>query len=320
MTKFDPATDIPDLSGKVALVTGGNSGIGYHTVLQLARHGATVYLAARNETRAQEAIEKLKAEGLGTGSVQWLKLDLGTAKGAKGAADDFLSKEQRLDLLINNAGLLAPLFELNGDGINTAMATNHIGPFVLTQALLPLLKKTAEHPDSDVRIVHIASEAYKFAPSSTRYRSKEDFNAVTGDAMWTRMSRYGVSKLGNLLFSSELQRRLTAEGSSIISISVHPGTVASEGAINELQILPGLLRTIAVQVYRWISTTAAEGAHATLYAATSPTVKQSTDYKGAYLLPSFKITTLSTKLANDPELAAELWTGSKAVAAEALAQ
>ncbi|KDQ21145.1 hypothetical protein BOTBODRAFT_149902 [Botryobasidium botryosum FD-172 SS1] len=293
MTKFDPATDIPDLSGKVALVTGGNSGIGYHTVLQLARHGATVYLAARNETRAQEAIEKLKAEGLGTGSVQWLKLDLGTAKGAKGAADDFLSKEQRLDLL-----------------------SDHIGPFVLTQALLPLLKKTAEHPDSDVRIVHIASEAYKFAPSSTRYRSKEDFNAITGDAMWTRMSRYGVSKLGNLLFSSELQRRLTAEGSSIISVSVHPGT----GAINGLQVLPGFLRTIAVHVYRWISTTAAEGAHATLYAATSPTVKQSADYKGAYLLPSLEITTLSTKLANDPELAAELWTGSEAVAAEALAQ
>jgi len=320
MSKFDPATDIPDLSGKVALVTGGNSGIGYHTVLQLARHGATVYLAARNETRAQEAIEKLKTEGLGTGSVQWLKLDLGTVKGAKGAADDFLSKEERLDLLVNNAGLLAPAFELNEDGINTAVATNHIGPFVLTQALLPLLKKTAEQPGTDVRIVHIASEAYKFAPSTTRYTSKEDFNAANGDSAWAKMARYGVSKLGNVLFSAELQRRLTAESSSVISLCVHPGTIASEGAIGQLSSLPGFIRAIAVPAYRWIASTPAAGAHASLFAATSPQARQSPDYKGAYLLPSCKVTALSTKLANDPELAAELWKTSETVAAESLAR
>ncbi|KDQ58065.1 hypothetical protein JAAARDRAFT_129282, partial [Jaapia argillacea MUCL 33604] len=170
------------------------AGIGFKTVRHLARKGAKVYLAARNEARATAAIAELEAEGFGEGKGQvvWLKLDLADPRLAKSAAEDFMLHESRLDIL----------------GV-------HISPFVFTQAFFPVLKCTAEASGSDVRVVNVASRGHAFAPSSIRFRDIDDFNQD-----FNRMS-----KLANILWCKELQKHYDAEGLPIIVMAIHPGDV-----------------------------------------------------------------------------------------------
>ncbi|KAK7683130.1 hypothetical protein QCA50_013803 [Cerrena zonata] len=143
--RFNPAMDVPDLSGKVMIVTGGNAGIGLATVRHLARSGAKVYLGARNEEKAKAAIEKLKQEGLGpkNGEVIWLKLDLSDPKKAKEAALEFLEKEKKLDVLVNNAAMTLEPYTKTHYDIQDVMVINVLSPIVFTNTLLPLMKETA---------------------------------------------------------------------------------------------------------------------------------------------------------------------------------
>ncbi|TFY76492.1 hypothetical protein EWM64_g7520 [Hericium alpestre] len=153
---YDPRRDIPDLTGKVILVTGANAGIGLQTSEQLAIHGAKVYLACRTESKAKAAIAGIEDRTpslKGQGRLMWLPLDLSSMRSSKKAAEEFLSKEKRLDILINNAGRLADDYVLSPEGVELSVAVNHLGHFVLTTALLPLLKETARRPDADVRII-----------------------------------------------------------------------------------------------------------------------------------------------------------------------
>ncbi|KAJ7901656.1 NAD-P-binding protein [Mycena leptocephala] len=136
--------DLVDLHGKVVLVTGGNTGIGYATIQMLARKGAKVYMGARDEGRALEAIKQLQAENINDGSVHWLKLDLSDPRAAQRAAQEFLEKENRLDIIA--AQELAWSLKLDKDGLLDIMVCNHISHFALTDALLPLMKETAKEP------------------------------------------------------------------------------------------------------------------------------------------------------------------------------
>ncbi|TFY63085.1 hypothetical protein EVG20_g6466 [Dentipellis fragilis] len=199
---YDPNHDIPDLTGKIIIVTGANAGIGLKTVEQLARHGAKVYLACRSEAKATAAIadvEKTSPALKGQQRLIWLPLDLSSVHDAKKAAEEFLSKEHRLDILINNAARLVDNYVIGKEGVELNVAVNQFGHFVFTQTLLPLLKETAKRRDADVRIVVVSSDAY-LNPGTTKFGSLEELNDPQGppgkeNTTQTKMRRYGTSKL-----------------------------------------------------------------------------------------------------------------------------
>ncbi|KAA1474633.1 NAD-P-binding protein [Dentipellis sp. KUC8613] len=314
---YDPKRDIPDLTGKVVIVTGSNAGIGIRTVEQLALHGAKVYLACRSEEKATAAIaelEKTNPSLKGRNLLVYLPLDLSSVRSAKKAGEDFLAREDRLDILINNAARGMEPYELSKDGIELTIAINHFGHFVFTETLLPLMKETAKRRDTDVRIVVVSSRGH-LGPGTTKFGSLEELNDPQGppakiNSMGTKMGRYGTSKLMNVLFASELQRRLDVEKVPITVMSLHPGAVATEAAF--AADLPWFLKA-------YIATFAAkplEGAYTSLFAATSARVAAEREkYKGKYLVPYGEIGGPATPAAKDPVLAKTLWETTEKITA-----
>ncbi|KAI0062555.1 NAD-P-binding protein [Artomyces pyxidatus] len=203
MPRYDHARDIPDLSSKVVIVTGANAGIGYHTASELGKHGAKVYLACRTESKARSAIARIESDApslKGLEHLVWLPLDLSSIRSAKEAAEAFLGSAKRLDILINNAGRLVDTYVLTEEGIELSVAVNHVGHFVFTTALLPLLKETARLPGADIRVVYVSSESYHMA------------NLEKEMALFCKMARYGTTKLMNILFT----------------LALHPGNVTTD--------------------------------------------------------------------------------------------
>ncbi|KAF9454438.1 NAD(P)-binding protein [Macrolepiota fuliginosa MF-IS2] len=298
--------DLGDLHGKVVVVTGGNSGIGFPTVQVLARKGAKVYMASRSEERSKEAIAQLENAGLGDGSVHWLKLDLSDPRYAKSAAQELLEKETRLDILINNAAKAIGPYALGRDGIQEHMVTNYLSHFIFTENLLPLMARTSKEEGSDVRIINLTSTAHEGVAPAT-YSGKESWNYNYGDTQVGRVRCYGLSKVANILHVKNLQQRLDAEEVDIICIAVDPGAVGTENVARWLEGMTYLFWIIV-----WIFTKVAfsppgKGAMNSLYAAASPEVKASAKtFKGAHLLPVGKITKPS-KYAADERLAKELY-------------
>ena len=217
---FNPLHDIPDLSGKVALITGGNTGLGKETVLQLAKHNPSrLYLAARTSSKAEATIRDIKAI-VPNANITFLQVDLASLRSVKEASETFLASSDRLDLLINNAGIMAQPEGLTPDGYEVQFGTNHVGHALLTKLLLPVLEKTSQQPGSDVRVVSLSSAGHAFAP-----RGGIKFPALTTSmADYSTFARYGQSKAANILFASELARRYP----SITSVSCHPGVIDTE--------------------------------------------------------------------------------------------
>ncbi|KAK7464886.1 hypothetical protein VKT23_006095 [Stygiomarasmius scandens] len=237
---FDPLRDLPDMKGKVVLVTGSSSGIGFATLQHLVRLGAKVYMTARSEARAKSAIERLEKEGKepGNGEVLWHELDLVDPRKAKASAEKFMEKEERLDILINNAGLIADRGKepMNKDGIQDSMAINYLGVYVFTQTLLPLLEKTAES-GADVRLINVGSRVHQQV-SFLDYSSVEAWNHQFRWSLLPTMARYGYSKLALHIWTNGLARRLTEKNSKVLVLVVHPGAVLSDGALANLRSLP----------------------------------------------------------------------------------
>ncbi|KAI0333457.1 NAD-P-binding protein [Cubamyces sp. BRFM 1775] len=283
---FDPATDVPDLKGKVVIVTGGNAGVGFATVQHLARHGAKVYMAARNEQKAKAAIERLHAEGLGPGNgeVIWLQLDLSNPRDVKKAAEEFLQKEQRLDILINNAAILLLPFQKTHDGIQDVVVVNYVGTYVFTRALLPLLKKTAQEPGSDVRIIAVNSNANNQCPKDVHFRNVDDLNREFADTSFPQFIRYAYSKMMQLMFIKELQRKLDAQDVPILCIAADPGAVNTEGVQAYAHSVGPLLSPIYTLIANLTFAKPTKGAYSTVFAAASSLPrKDSAKYKGAFL-------------------------------------
>ncbi|KAH0366247.1 oxidoreductase, partial [Aureobasidium melanogenum] len=215
---FDPEKDIPDLSGKVIIVTGGNTGLGKESVLQFAKHNPSqIYLAARTESKAKSAIEDIKSQ-VPDAKVEFLSLDLSDFDSVKAAADSFKQKEQRLDILLNNAGIMSVPYSTTKQGYEIQFGTNHMGHALLTKLLMPVLLKTAEDPKADVRVVSLSSTGHQFARGSGILY---DQAAAETYGTWTR---YGSAKLANILHS----RGLTAHYPSITAAAVHPGVVQTD--------------------------------------------------------------------------------------------
>ena len=261
MTRWTPA-DLPDQTGRTALVTGANSGLGYWTSVELARNGARVLMACRNPTKAQDALARLRAE-VPDAQVELVAMDLASLTSIERAADDVAGRVQGLDLLVNNAGIMAVPEGRTEDGFELQFGTNHLGHFALTGRLLPLLRK-GKAP----RVITVSSGAHIIG--------RIDFDDLAADNGYPRWRRYGMSKLANLLFASELHRR--AEG-SLLSAAAHPGYAATHLQTGQGQPLFQALMSFGNKV---LAQSDAQGAWPQLYAATMPDV-QGDDYYGPHL-------------------------------------
>ncbi|KAH6889837.1 daunorubicin C-13 ketoreductase [Thelonectria olida] len=298
-TEWDPLGDMPNLHGKVAVVTGGNTGIGLATVKFLALRGAKVYVAARSEDKAKKAIQSLVTAHLEIDQAQlsWLPLDLSDLKSVVRAADYLKGEETKLDLLINNAGMATGSVETLGDGWEMTMAINHVGHFVLTNGVLPLLKAAVAQKDADVRVVTVTSSAmyamlppnYEFNFTSSSFLQKPTKNHpwqwryLQSHIFHVDMIRYSVSKAANAMFAQELQRIFDEQRLPILSISVHPGGVATDGVMT---IGTGLFRALVKSAF----ITTDQGAITSVFAATATEVRKNpSKYGGKYLEPYGKI-------------------------------
>ncbi|MGD1839755.1 MAG: oxidoreductase [Thermonemataceae bacterium] len=198
-----------NLSGKIAIVTGSNTGKGYETALDLYQKGAKVYLACRNEEKALDAIERMKTQG-GTGELVYGHLDLASLSSVKAFSDQVLEKETRLDLLVNNAGIMIPPPSKTEDGFEIQFGVNFIGHFALTGHLFNLLEAT-----KGSRVVTLSSIAHR--------GSAIDFDNFHLEKEYNHWREYGQSKLADIMFALELDKRLRSNGYQIMSLAAHPG-------------------------------------------------------------------------------------------------
>ncbi|KOG40855.1 oxidoreductase [Streptomyces resistomycificus] len=250
--------DIPDQDGRTAVVTGANSGIGYVTARELARRGARVVLACRSEARAVEAGDRMATEVPGA-HVEFRRLDLGDLASVRQFAADL--PYDRLDLLVNNAGVMALPYGTTVDGFETQFGVNHLGHFALTGLLLPTLLATP-----GARVVTVSSTAHALANIDIT-----DLNSERGYRRWTAYAR---SKSANLLFTHELARRLAAHGSDVVAAAAHPGYAAT----NLQTAGPRMSGRRATERFmrignRFFAQSAEAGALPTLHAATAPGVR-----------------------------------------------
>ncbi len=258
------APDIGDQHGRVAVVTGGNGGLGLAAATALARHGATVVLAGRDQGRTAEAAARIRAELTGA-SVQTAELDLASLESVRKAAADLSGRFTKLDLLINNAGLMMPPYGLTKDGFELQFGTNHLGHFALTGLLLPALLAT---PGS--RVVTVASSAHR--------TGRMDFDDLQSARHYQKMAAYGRSKLANLMFTYELQRRLSAADAGTIAVVAHPGTARTDLTRHMSGLSNAALSDRFRTVNAWLVQDSRAGSLPILRAATDPEVIGGTYY------------------------------------------
>jgi NAD(P)-dependent dehydrogenase (short-subunit alcohol dehydrogenase family) len=253
------AERIPDQTGRLAIVTGANSGLGQVTAGELARARARVVLACRNMEKGEAACRAIEAD-VPDAEVELEELDLASLDSVRGFAERFKEKHDGLDLLINNAGVMATPRRYTADGFELQFGTNHLGHFALTGLLIGEMEGR-----DDARVVTLSSPAHR--------TGRIAFDNLGGDHRYFRWRAYGQSKLANLLFMLELDRRLRAAGSTIVSVGAHPGYSATN-----LQFAgPPLVDQLVMRVGNAVIAQSAEmGALPTLYAATEPGVQGGT--------------------------------------------
>lgn len=290
------ADDVPDLTGKTVVVTGGNSGIGFEAARQMARKGAHVILACRDAGRAAEAVGQIRTLQPSS-SLEAMSLDLASLESVHRFARDFAAKGIPLDVLCNNAGVMAIPRRTTAEGFEMQLGTNHLGHFALTGLLLEALLAAPA-----ARVVNVSSTAHK--------PGRIDFDDLQGEKRYRKWMAYAQSKLANLLFTYELQRRLEAAGAPAISVACHPGYAATNLQSVGPQMSGSRLAARLMDVgNRFFSQPAAMGALPTLYAATSPDARG-----GDYIGPDGFMENYghprkarSTARSHDREVARRLW-------------
>lgn len=300
------ADQIPDMTGRTVLVTGSNSGIGYHAALALTRRGAHTILACRDVTRGAQAASQIRSRAPNPNSkVDVMPLDLADLSSVRTFAAAVEKRVERLDLLINNAGVMALPRRDTKDGFEMQFGTNHLGHFVLTGLLLPRLRAAPA-----ARIVTVSSWAHMGG------RMPALLDELAKPPRYSRWGAYMQSKLANLLFMYELDRRLRSANRPILSVGCHPGYAATN-----LQSAGARMRgsRIGEMLWRWFNRwfaqDAANGALPTLYAAVGDDVAGG-DYAGPgglLKLSGAPTKQLAGKHARDPDLAARLWNTSEAL-------
>jgi len=292
------AEQLPDLSGRSAVVTGANSGIGWHTAFELARHGARVVLACRDVERGKQAADRIRSKAP-TADLEVAELNLASMESVRAFGTGWTDP---LDLLVNNAGVMAPPKRTRTqDGYELQFGTNHLGHFVLTGLVLPALL-AGNRP----RVVTVASIAHKSATAGVL--------GANGDDPYVPHEAYANSKLANVLFALELQRMAATRGLDLASVAAHPG-LAATGLISDPEGAGGtrIGRNIAPAVAKVLAQPAAAGARAVLYAAT---LAAPGSYTGPQRLHETRGELGAARLsacACDPSLARQLWLTSEAM-------
>jgi NAD(P)-dependent dehydrogenase (short-subunit alcohol dehydrogenase family) len=248
------AERIPDQSGRIAVVTGANSGLGLVIARELAGKGALVVLACRNMEKGRAALADVAAAASGP-EPELEELDLASLSSVRSFAERFKAGHDHLDLLINNAGVMASPRRHTADGFELHLGTNHLGHFALTNLLLPLMEGR-----DDARVVTLSSNAHKTVRGIA-------FDNLNGDRHYFRWNAYGQSKLANLLFALELDRRLRARDSTVKSLAAHPGYAATNLQSAAAPLVDRLVMKVGNAV---VAQSDDMGALPILYAATEP--------------------------------------------------
>ncbi|GAB3988674.1 oxidoreductase [Actinoallomurus acanthiterrae] len=249
------AEDVPDQHGRVAVITGANTGLGFETAKVLAVRGAKVVLAVRDTDKGKQAAARITDAAPGA-DVTVQDLDLASLDSIRAAADELRTRHPKIDLLINNAGVMYTPKRTTKDGFELQFGTNHLGHFALTGLLLEAML-----PVRGSRVVTVSSVGH-------RIRSEIDFDDLQSERSYSRVAAYGRSKLANLMFTYELQRRLAGQ-TETIAVAAHPGGSQTELGRN----LPAPLRVLETALGPLLAQSAEMGALPTLRAATSPEVQ-----------------------------------------------
>ena len=277
------------LDGKTVIITGGNTGIGKETAIDLASRGAKVIIGCRSKERGEKALIDIKKES-GSEAVYLKLLDLSSFQSVRRFANSILDSEDRLDILINNAGIFMVPFEKTEDGFESHFQVNHLGHFLLTQMLIDLLKKSAPS-----RIINVSARAHMWASTS-------DFDNLGKEEAYTNYVAYGLSKIANIAYTKELHRRYNAN--NVTSYSLHPGVVETEIQRHLLEEYP-ILRTtskILKPIIRIVMKNSKEGAQTTVCCAVEEGLEK---FSGEYFADCE--VTRTTKDAQDDNFAKNLW-------------
>jgi NAD(P)-dependent dehydrogenase (short-subunit alcohol dehydrogenase family) len=289
------AADIPDQHGRTAVVTGANGGLGLVTARDLAAKGAHVVMAVRNQKKAAAAVEKIGA-AVPDAALELVALDLSSQASVKEAAGQILAAHEGLDLLVNNAGVMMTPYLGTKDGFELQLGINHLGPFAFTGLLLDRLLAAPA-----ARIVTVSSLVHR--------RGIINFNDLSSALHYDRTAAYGRSKLANLLFAYELQRRLAASGATAMSLAAHPG-YARTGLT---QHMPPLMQAGSRLAGPIIGQSAAMGALPILRAATDPAAVGGSYYGpgGLFEMKGSPRLVRSNKISYDEGIAGRLWSESE---------
>ncbi len=288
--------NVPEFNGKTVIVTGANSGIGYETALTMARKGAQVVMACRNVQKGETAAAAIRGE-VSKPLIEVMKLDLSDQASVRAFASAFQQKYAYLHVLYNNAGVMAIPYAKSVDGFEMQLASNHFGHFALTGLLLDTLLNTPK-----ARVVNTSSILHK--------GGKFDFANLNNDVGYTPGAAYSRSKMANLLFTYELQRKLEAAKADVISVAAHPGYSATNLQFVGPQLEGSAFRA---RMAGWMNNIFAQSAYMgslpNLYAGTAPDVKGG-DYigpAGIMEMRGYPTTVRSVELSYDHALAAQLW-------------
>ena len=295
--------DIPDLSGRRALITGVTGGLGLQTAMGLARKGADLVVTARDARKAEDAVARIAQEAP-RATVDVISLDLADLADTKRAAAEVTSTYDRIDILINNAGIMIPPKSETADGFELQIGTNHLGHYAWTAGLWPLLDSSA------ARVVTVSSVAHTSAGGI-------DLTSLTPEGSGRRYRRwqsYGESKLANLIFALELNRRAKAAASGVVSVAAHPGFAATNLTKTGMNVRGLSLPSIGIhQISKILAQPASHGAWPLLMAATDPSL-----LGGEYVGPSRfggargrpELVGMSA-IARDEDIADDLWAASE---------
>jgi NAD(P)-dependent dehydrogenase (short-subunit alcohol dehydrogenase family) len=283
---------MPDQTGKIAVVTGANSGLGYATSLALARKNAQVIMACRNLEKAQAARAQIAKQAPNAG-LDVMRLDLASLASIRAFAEEFTSKYDHLDMLINNAGIAFIPRQETADGFEMQYGVNHLGHFALTGLLLDILLKT---PGS--RIVTVVTLGH--------HAARMNFDDLQGEKTYSPFRAYVQSALANVLFAFELQRKLEAAKTKTMSLAVHPGMVdtsMTRRTTPAVSFVERLVHTVAP----FMAQSAEMGALSQLYAATAPEVNGDEFYGPRFYLRGCPRRQKAARTAYNPDTATRLW-------------
>ncbi len=291
MKKLWTLNEVERQSGKVAIVTGANAGLGYYTAEKLAGLDVTVVMAARNQEKAEEAIYQIQQLHPNS-KLLYIPLNLSSLASVKAFAEAFAQQFDRLDWLVNNAGIMVPPFAKTEDGFESQLGTNHLGHFLLTGLLMPLLQKSAH-----ARVVSLSSLMHRYG--------RINFSDLQSEKGYNKIAAYAQSKLACLMYSYELHRRLQASSSSIVSVAAHPGVSST--------LLGRNMSPVLRYLFPRFGQSAEAGALPTLRAALDPAVRGGEYFgpDGFYEMRGHPVRVTSSRRSHNKEAAARLWSVSE---------